>query len=115
MVNLNQTLRPLVLVAAGVACLAAQQASHSEDQKHWGYSDEGGAIPPSAWGTLPGDALCGAGHQQSPIDLSTRSPVQSTPMPMLVYHISPLALLNNGHTVQASTDSGSTMKVGESA
>jgi carbonic anhydrase len=96
------------LLAFGL--LLAAQSSHSE--KHWGYSDEDGAIPPSKWGTLAGASLCGAGHQQSPIDLSTKAPAHSANVPTLDYHASGLSLVNNGHTVQANIDAGSAISVG---
>jgi len=112
MARLSRLLSPIAIVALAASVLAARQAASTEGQKHWGYSAEGGAIPPSAWGTVPGAALCGTGHQQSPIDLSSKAPVGTSAGLTFDYRASSLAIVNNGHTVQMNTDPGSTISVG---
>jgi carbonic anhydrase len=111
MVSLNRILRALALVLFGAAVLAAQQASHNEGQKHWGYSNEGGAVPPADWGSLPGAETCGTGHEQSPIDLASKTPVSKAAGPAFDYHPSALAIVNNGHTEQINVDPSSTITI----
>jgi carbonic anhydrase len=110
--SLTRFLRPFALMVLGLASLSAQQASHNAEQKHWGYSSEGRAVPPADWGTLPGAELCGAGHEQSPIDLASKSSVTKAATPAFDYHPAALSIVNNGHTEQINVDPGSTIRVG---
>ena len=71
-------------------------------QAHWSYSGDTG---PSHWG-----GTCVSGEQQSPIDLRGASP-RNLPNIVFSYTAFPLALLNNGHTVQADAAPGSRITV----
>jgi carbonic anhydrase len=92
------------------------QNGHGDDHEesghggpaHWSYAGPDG---PEHWGMLSSDyAVCASGRMQSPIDIA--DPFAATP-PTLVfdYKPSPLAILNNGHTVQVNYASGSTLTV----
>lgn len=84
-------------------------------EKHWGYEDSEETVGPEGWGTLAGDALCAAGQSQTPIALATKGEGAALPadLPNMIFAYQPsrLSLLNNGHTIQAAYDSGSTMSM----
>lgn len=88
-------------------------------ERHWAYVSSPETAGPAEWGSLPGDAACGTGTRQSPIDLATRAPfpVEAKDLPNLVfkYGTTKLHLANNGHTVQADVDKGSTVEIGGAA
>lgn len=76
----------------------------------WSYE---GATGPDHWADLSRCfGLCGAGDEQSPIDLQ---PVSPSPLPQLTfsYGSAPLRLHNNGHTIVVLHDSGSTLDFAE--
>jgi carbonic anhydrase len=91
---------------------AAGPAVHG---KHWGYVTAPDTVGPSEWGSLPGNAACAAGRRQSPVALGTKIPfpVESKDLPNLIfrYATTKLHLVNNGHTVQADVDPGSTVEI----
>lgn len=80
---------------------------------HWSYTDEGG---PEGWGRLsPAYALCSAGDQQSPIDISIKS-IHGGAKWKLDYKSTSLRIahtehmddiIDNGHTIQVTVDEGS--------
>jgi len=75
---------------------------------HWSYSGEGA---PAHWGELKAEfGTCAAGQAQSPINLTGAA---SAPVPALQvnYGSTTLHVVNNGHTIQANVDSGSTLTV----
>ncbi|MBE9532271.1 MAG: carbonic anhydrase family protein [Proteobacteria bacterium] len=75
---------------------------------HWGYS---GADGPTHWGDLSADfSACKNGKKQSPIDITGVSPENLSAIDFN-YKSSKLSILNNGHTIQANYDSGSTIEV----
>lgn len=75
---------------------------------HWGYSGEGG---PENWGKLdPKNALCGAGRNQSPIDLAGLIEADLKPL-KFDYKPGAAEVLNNGHTVQVNYAPGSALTV----
>jgi carbonic anhydrase len=84
-------------------------------ERHWGYASNAETAGPAEWGSLPGNAACAAGKRQSPVDLATRAPfpVEAKDLPNLVfkYGTTKLHLVNNGHTVQADVDAGSTVEI----
>src|SRR6187455_866455 len=92
-----------VVVAIGFAVVTI-----GAQTKHWAYEDSGDGVGPAKWGTLPGDAACGIGQQQTPIDLVV-SAAKSQDLPNLAFAYKPSRLLmtNNGHTVQMTYDAGS--------
>ena len=94
------------------AALASENTQHGPQtathpamphKPHWGYDGEGG---PEKWGSLDADfRTCDLGVQQSPIDLknAVRAEVgQVSPN----FRIFPLAVLNNGHTIQVNAAPG---------
>jgi len=96
--------------------MAAQHAMHEQAKKdhdkagshavHWGYE---GAGAPENWGKLSSDyAICGTGRNQSPVDLSGFIDAE---LPGLDFGYSGMAIdiLNNGHTVQANYQPGTTL------
>jgi carbonic anhydrase len=96
----------LVMSVVAIITLGAQ-AGH---EKHWGYEDNAETVGPAKWATLPGDATCGTGTQQTPIDLVSAS-AKPQDLPDLVFNYKPshLSVLNNGHTEQMTYDPGSTL------
>jgi carbonic anhydrase len=102
----------LVVLACSIAgaCAGAQvKETPADAHPHWGYTADDG---PAAWGHLsPEFAACASGTSQSPIDL-TGATVASLPSLGLVMDPVPLALENNGHTVQQNVPPGSILEVG---
>ncbi len=76
----------------------------------WSYEGNTG---PEHWGELSPDyATCADGEAQSPIDISGAPPT-SDPALEIDYHSTPLAIFNNGHTVEVEYHEGSTLSVGD--
>jgi carbonic anhydrase len=99
------------IVGLGLATIAIFAAGTQAAQtKHWAYEDHGDEVGPAKWGTLPGNAACATGKQQTPIDLASGI-VKPQDLPNLVFDYKPsnLSMTNNGHTVQMSYDAGSTL------
>ena len=84
----------------GAQTAANPAAAH---KPHWSYEGEGA---PDKWGKLQADfRVCDLGMEQSPIDLkdSVRAQVgQLSPS----FQDIPLAVLNNGHTIQVNSAPG---------
>lgn len=77
---------------------------------HWGYEGETG---PEHWADLSPDfALCSEGQAQSPIDIPSEWAVPDVPE---MFHVqwepAPLAILNNGHTVEVRWEPGSELVI----
>jgi carbonic anhydrase len=90
-----------------ISCLMAGNATAS-GKAHWGYT---GTEAPQNWATLSPDyRACGAGKNQSPIDLNSFIEAELPPI-SFDYANAASTILNNGHTVQASLPAGSSMKV----
>ena len=72
---------------------------------HWGYEGETG---PANWGkAFP---VCGTGQAQSPVDI--RGPFEKAAHPIKFdYKPTPLKVLNNGHTIQATVGAGSSITI----
>ena len=99
------------MLSAGalIACPICRSAIAAEEKKHWSYQGETG---PDAWGGLsPENQACGAGNQQSPIDLSSHVP---SVLYDLEVHWRPaeFQVVNNGHTIQANGGAGSHVMLG---
>ncbi|HWF07343.1 MAG TPA: carbonic anhydrase family protein [Bryobacteraceae bacterium] len=74
----------------------------------WNYGDAG----PERWPSLdPAFKACGAGDQQSPVDLGDGIRAQ-LPKIQIDWKKTPLTLMNNGHTIQASVPRGSAVRIG---
>jgi len=99
-------------IVLGALILAQTTAISAQEQHsaHWSYEGAGG---PSHWADLnPEFALCGSGHQQSPIDI--RKPKKADLPPLQVdYKPSPLHIIDNGHTVMINYAPGSVLRVGD--
>jgi carbonic anhydrase len=82
----------------------------AEEGHHWSYSGETG---PTSWSAMEKEfESCGIGKAQSPIDIRTAT-VRTADLPAIVfdYRPSPLAIIDNGHTVQVNYAPGSSITV----
>lgn len=96
------------LAAAEPAIAQAQPSSHP----HWSY---GGADGPDHWGDLEPDyAECKSGHRESPIDIVGAQPADLPPI-HFDYKLSPLKIINNGHTIQINYEPGSSITINGTA
>lgn len=103
--------------AASVMALCLSFPYSSPAQEHssgrhsrWSYSGPEG---PDHWADLEPDyATCKTGMRQSPINIEG---AQSADLPAIRfdYQVSPLKIINNGHTIQINYEPGSTMTVGD--
>jgi carbonic anhydrase len=101
----------MILLISLVAWLpmTAPTVAMDEAAPHWSYSGEHG---PTHWGDVaPEDAVCGSGKSQSPINLSSGTAKAGKNGAFKInYEAGAVALLNNGHTVQADiSDSADTV------
>ncbi len=92
------------LSVTAMACpLCAATVARAADGIHWGY---GGTSGPSRWASLAKDfQVCGAGAEQSPVDLDAGTPAILTDVGV-DWQPCPLSVLNNGHTIQVNTAAG---------
>jgi carbonic anhydrase len=92
----------LMLTLAGAA--AAADCS-------WGYT---GATGPDHWWEIcaPSNFICKAGTRQSPIDLPA-APQGDLPKLSFHYQPTPLAVENNGHTIEVKVQPGSYLRIGQ--
>ncbi|MBV7256423.1 carbonic anhydrase family protein [Pacificimonas sp. WHA3] len=94
-------LTPIALALAGAGAATAAD---------WGYEGPAG---PASWGDLSAEyEMCKIGRMQSPIDLAAAN-AQGDVHVSVAYDAGALTVLNNGHTVQANFDAGSTMTSGD--
>ena len=104
------------------SCSATQPVAESQEGSHvhWGYEASDG---PPRWASMnPEWSLCGAGLEQSPIDLVDPAPIElppveiDTPSDQEVEVLSQegvIDALDNGHTIQINTKSAEKMTVGD--
>ncbi|MGH9682572.1 MAG: carbonic anhydrase [Candidatus Acidiferrales bacterium] len=102
----------MILSAFSAAALFCAPASlpqeHSSKAPHWSYS---GAMGPEHWGDLdPGFAACKTGTRQSPINIEGAREADLPPI-HFDYKLSPLRIVNNGHTIQVNYDRGSAISI----
>lgn len=91
----------LVLVGGG--------AAGEEPAVHWGYQ---GAQGPAHWGELEaGYGDCKLGKHQSPVDIRHAKPAALRPIEFS-YQVSPLRIIDTGHSVQVNIPPGSFITVG---
>ncbi len=100
----------LVTVAALLLALPAAPARPAgAADVHWTYA---GPTGPQRWGALsPEFAACKTGRRQSPIDIRRAARAALAPI-TFAYQPSPLAILDNGHTIQVNYAPGSAIVVG---
>jgi carbonic anhydrase len=102
----------LILCAALVSASSAIAQEHPANHAHWGYS---GADGPDHWGDLEPDyAECKSGHRESPIDIVGAQPADLAPI-HFDYKLSPLSIINNGHTIQINYEPGSSISINGTA
>lgn len=76
---------------------------------HWGYE---GASGPENWGRLSESyRLCGSGKNQSPVNINWSAQADIDQI-QFHYKQSPVAVINNGHTIQMSFQPGSYSVIG---
>ncbi|MEI8393429.1 MAG: carbonic anhydrase family protein [Rhodospirillaceae bacterium] len=88
----------------------ASAADAHGHEKHWTYEGDGG---PDQWGDLkPEFKTCSIGKEQSPINLA--QPIHAKLSPLnLKWKEFPLALKNNGHTIQIDVPPGCSLTEGD--
>jgi carbonic anhydrase len=96
-------------LGGGVLADDATPAATAVPPAHWTYEGEDG---PEHWGDLdPTYASCSGGTEQSPIDI-TGPTEEDLADPEFAYQpISPLNIVNNGHTVQVASPAGNTVVI----
>lgn len=83
----------------------------------WGYTSD---VGPLHWGELSSEfATCQVGENQSPIDIGEDSKfnmkkvAREEVIPLQFnYQDSPLKIINNGHTIEAKYEKGSSLRIG---
>ncbi len=99
-------------VAPLAAALAFSMPAHAQNAASqtpaWSYQ---GASSPEHWGEMdPNFAGCKTGTRQSPIDISGAQKAELAPI-RFDYKLSPLKIINNGHTVEVEYGPGSSINV----
>ncbi|WP_235943696.1 carbonic anhydrase [Uliginosibacterium aquaticum] len=93
----------LAMLLSAPLCMAAEAV-------HWAYDGE---AAPAHWGELaPEFAACGAGKNQSPVNVSGELKA-ALPKLRFSYTTAVTEVLNNGHTIQANFAPGSTLRLGD--
>jgi carbonic anhydrase len=78
-----------------------------DHEVHWSYEGEEG---PEHWGELDSEfATCSGGTAQSPIDIAQPTDADLTDLEFAYQTISPLHVINNGHTGQVNVPAGSSV------
>lgn len=96
------------IVMTGAVALLAGSAYAGGGKAHWGYSGNEG---PEHWAELSKEyEMCGKGKNQSPINITGLIEAELSPI-SFSYQGSALDVVNNGHTIKASYDAGSTITV----
>ena len=102
--------RVVSVLFATAAALSGPVSLAAEEHAHWSYS---GATGPEKWSTLEHDfGSCALGKTQSPIDIRDAE-VRKADLPAIdfAYKLSPLRIIDNGHTVQVNYAPGSFITV----
>lgn len=99
------------MAAVGCACCAAGGHAFAKSDVHWGYK---GDIGPDSWADLSADfQTCSTGDRQTPIDLTGATTGSDAPALIFDYKPFPLAIVNNGHTIQVNAAPGSSCTIGD--
>lgn len=95
-------------LAVLIGSLAFFAVNAQASSGHWGYSGHEG---PESWGELSPDyEICGKGKNQSPINITGTIEAELPPI-AFSYQASVLDVVNNGHTIKAGYDTGSSITV----
>ena len=88
-------------IATSLLATAMTSAFSTETGVHWSYH---GKADPTHWADgVPDNAACRSGHRQSPIALSETTAQRVASKDFAIhYEAGSVALLNNGHTIQAN-------------
>jgi carbonic anhydrase len=98
-------------VSLGLALFVCCGGASASGDVHWNYGGHGG---PAEWAALnPEFATCKLGKHQSPIDIRG---AKAADLPAITfnYQPAPLAVIDNGHTIQVNYAPGSWIDVGGS-
>ncbi|MFZ1746066.1 MAG: carbonic anhydrase family protein, partial [Nitrospirales bacterium] len=91
--------------AEDILASAKNPAPQAPHQAHWDYM---GIDGPEHWGMLDaGYMVCEKGREQSPIDVKTSHDSEALSPLVFHYQLSPVHVVNNGHTVQVNYRAGS--------
>ena len=95
---------------AGSVAQTPIEKSSDKHSIHWSY---GGAGNPTRWAELSEEyAICEAGNSQSPVDIATQSQREENSTSIeFNYQAMPLAVTNNGHTIQVNYPQGSSINI----
>lgn len=103
-----------IVISISVICILASLFTFpiltlaDERPLQWDYQ---GAANPNAWGKISRNfATCELGHDQSPIDI-TDAAIGQTAQIGFNYQSSPLAIVNNGHSIQIDYAPGSSINI----
>jgi carbonic anhydrase len=109
----------LVCIVLGLAIMgcassgsdaSSAAATPAATPAHWAYE---GAAGPSNWGDLdPAYAACSDGRAQSPIDIAGATSGDLPDIDLAEGSLSPVGVINNGHTIQVDAPPGNTITVG---
>src|ERR1700733_4039718 len=93
---------------ASISAIPVRAQEHPAGTPHWSYSGPDG---PEHWGDLdPSFAACKTGQHQSPIDIKGAEPADLKPI-QFDYKLSPMKIVNNGHTILVKYQAGSSIMV----
>ncbi len=98
----------MILAALCLSTSAFASGGGGHGEVHWGYTGEGA---PEHWGDLkPEFAACKDGKSQTPINLTGMVDID---LPAIEFNYDEVgvAVLNNGHAIQANYETGSSIKV----
>ena len=101
-------MKSTLLFVAGAITMMGAVAMASEGT-HWTYS---GATGPEHWGDIAAEfEMCRKGLNQSPVDLTGMIEAEMQPISFNYKPVAP-TVENNGHSIKAGFDNGSTITVG---
>jgi len=105
-----QRRQALKLFAGLALCPLCASIGFASEGHHWSYE---GATGPEKWGGLDvANAVCSAGGQQSPIDIT--APISARQPPLKIgWNKRPDTIVNNGHTIQLDFAEGNTLHMGD--
>jgi carbonic anhydrase len=100
----------LILFSSPMLCADSALAQEKPAAgAHWGYSGSDG---PDHWGDLEPDfATCKVGTRQSPIDIKDAKQQDDLAPIRFDYKLSPLKIVNNGHTIRVNYEPGSSITI----